>query len=136
MCKRNIRVEGGEESLQTVMKVNIYGKRKGREETWVEECMVAEQWREKFAQAVGRPWPRVPIGRRLLLAPLQCHVHECSVMSNSLCNPLNCSPPGSSVHGIFQVRMLEWVAISSSKGIFLTQVSSPCLLWSLPGSVP
>ena len=33
-----------------------------------------------------------------------------------LCNPLYCSPPGSSVHGIFQARILEWVAISSSRG--------------------
>ena len=30
----------------------------------------------------------------------------------SLCNPMDCSLPGSSVHGIFQVRILEWVAIS------------------------
>ena len=29
-----------------------------------------------------------------------------------LCNPINCSPPGSPVHGIFQARILEWVAIS------------------------
>ena len=29
-----------------------------------------------------------------------------------LCNPIDCSPPGSSVHGIFQARILEWVAIS------------------------
>ena len=28
------------------------------------------------------------------------------------CDPMNCSPPGSSVHGISQIRMLEWVAIS------------------------
>ena len=32
----------------------------------------------------------------------------------TLCDPMNCSPPGSSVHGIFQARILEWVAISSS----------------------
>ena len=46
----------------------------------------------------------------------------CSVARSrpTLCNPMVCSPPGSSVHGIFQVRVLEWVAISSSKG------SSPC----------
>ena len=31
-----------------------------------------------------------------------------------LCNPMDCSPPGSSVHGIFQARVLEWVAISFS----------------------
>ena len=30
------------------------------------------------------------------------------------CHPMDCSPPGSSVHGISQARMLEWVAISSS----------------------
>ena len=31
-------------------------------------------------------------------------------------DPMDCSPPGSSVHGIFQARILEWVAISFSKG--------------------
>jgi len=34
----------------------------------------------------------------------------------TLCNPMNCSPPGSSFHGISQARILEWVAISFSKG--------------------
>ena len=33
-----------------------------------------------------------------------------------LCDPTDCSPPGSSVHGILQARILEWVAISSSRG--------------------
>ena len=33
-----------------------------------------------------------------------------------LCGPMDCSLPGSSVHGIFQVRILKWVAISYSKG--------------------
>ena len=28
----------------------------------------------------------------------------------TLCNPMNCSPPGSSMHGILQARILEWVA--------------------------
>ena len=32
---------------------------------------------------------------------------SCSVVS--VCNPLGCSSPGSSVHGIFQTRILEWV---------------------------
>ena len=31
----------------------------------------------------------------------------------TLHDPMDCSPPGSSVHGIFQTRILEWVAISS-----------------------
>jgi len=34
----------------------------------------------------------------------------------TLCNPVNCSLPGSSVHGILQARVLEWVAISFSRG--------------------
>ena len=36
-------------------------------------------------------------------------------MSDS-CDPVNCSLPGSSVHGILQARMLEWVVISLSRG--------------------
>ena len=34
----------------------------------------------------------------------------------TLCNPLDCSPPGSSVHGMLQARILEWVAMPSSRG--------------------
>ena len=34
----------------------------------------------------------------------------------TLCNPMDCIPPGSSIHGIFQARMLEWVAISFFRG--------------------
>ena len=37
------------------------------------------------------------------------------------CSPMDCSPPGSSVHGISQARVLDWVAISFSRGIFLIQ---------------
>ena len=34
----------------------------------------------------------------------------------TLCDPTDCSLPGSSVHGIFQARVLEWIAISFSRG--------------------
>ena len=34
----------------------------------------------------------------------------------TLCDPMDCSLPGSSIHGIFQARVLEWVAISFSRG--------------------
>ena len=42
----------------------------------------------------------------------------CSVAQSCLtaCDPLDCSLPGSSVHGIFQARILEWVAMPSSRG--------------------
>ena len=38
----------------------------------------------------------------------------------TLCDPLDCSSPGSSAHGILQARILEQVATSSSRGFFLT----------------
>ena len=34
----------------------------------------------------------------------------------TLSDPMDCSPPGSSVHGILQARILEWVALSPSRG--------------------
>ena len=44
-----------------------------------------------------------------------------------VCNPMDCSPPGSTVHGILQARILEWIALPFSKGSFWprdqTQVS-------------
>ena len=52
----------------------------------------------------------------------------CMLSRVSLCNPMDCSPPGASVHGILQARVVEWVAISFSRGSSLprdrTQVSS------------
>ena len=52
-------------------------------------------------------------------------------------NPTDCcSPSGSSVHGILQARILEWVAISFSKGISPIQGSNPCLLHWQADSLP
>ena len=68
----------------------------------------------------------------------QWTVWECSATTRALvaqscptlCDPMDCSPPGSSVHGILQARILEWVAIALLQGIFLTQGSNPGLLHS------
>ena len=47
----------------------------------------------------------------------------------TLCDPMDWSPLGSSVHGILQARILEWVAMPSFlQGIFPTQGSNPYLL--------
>ena len=55
----------------------------------------------------------------------------------TLCNPIDCSPPGSSVHGILQARIPEWVAISFSLGrIFPTQGLNPSLLYWQADSLP
>ena len=57
----------------------------------------------------------------------------------TLCDSVDSSLPGPSVHGISQARLLEWVAISSSRGIFLTQRANLPLAWqadSLPPEPP
>ena len=46
----------------------------------------------------------------------------------TVCNPMDCSRPGSSVHEIFQASILEWAAILSFRGSFLIHGSSPGLL--------
>ena len=50
-------------------------------------------------------------------------------------NPMDCSPPGSSAHGILQARILEWVDISSSRGSFQprdrTHISCGLLHWQM-----
>ena len=61
----------------------------------------------------------------IVLFPFHCiRAQSCL----TLCNPMDYSLPCSSVHGIFQARALESVAISSSRGIFPTQGSNPGLL--------
>ena len=52
---------------------------------------------------------------------------SCYVVSDSYEIPLDCSPPDSSVHGISQIRILEWVHCLL-QGIFLTQGSNPSLI--------
>ena len=49
--------------------------------------------------------------RKVVLSPPFC-AQLCPI----LCHPMDCSPPGPSVHGIFQARKLEWVTISFSRG--------------------
>ena len=64
-------------------------------------------------------------------------VHACSVVSH----PMNCSSPSSSVHEIFQARILEWVAIFYSRGssrprdwtrISCVSWQSKAVSWPLP----
>ena len=47
----------------------------------------------------------------------------------TLCDPMDCSLPDSSVHGSFQARVLEWVAIAVSK----IMASSPITSWQIDG---
>ena len=43
---------------------------------------------------------------------------EVALSCQTLCDPVDCGPSGSSIHGILQARILEWVAISFSRGSF------------------
>ena len=49
-------------------------------------------------------------------------------MCLTLCDPMDCSPPGSFVCGILQARILEWVAIPFSKGSSQPRHENPGLL--------
>ena len=76
------------------------------------------------------PWTEEPgrlqfIGLKVSdMTELTLHAHrhpgrdiKCEVkvtqLCPTLCDPINCSPPGFSVHGIIQARILEWVAVPS-----------------------
>ena len=57
----------------------------------------------------------------------------------TLFDPMDCSPPDFSVHGILQARILEWVDISPSRGSSQPQIWNLDLLWLLRwqvGSLP
>ena len=49
----------------------------------------------------------------------------------TLCDPVNCGPPGSSAHGISQARTLEWVAISYSRGSSNPGIELVSLHWKV-----
>ena len=52
----------------------------------------------------------------------------------TLYNPMDCSPPGSSVHGILQARILEWVAISCNLSVYFRGWGKWSGLRTQPGS--
>ena len=71
---------------------------------------------------------------------LLVHMYWSAQLWPTLCNPTDRSLPGSSVHGIFQARILEWVAISFSKlwhggsnSLTRDRTQAPCLgSWRQP----
>ena len=63
---------------------------------------------------VGVQW----VGKGQVNTHSHPHTCVCSVaqLCPTLCEPMDCNPPGSSVLGIFKAGILEWIAISSSRG--------------------
>ena len=56
----------------------------------------------------------------ILITYTGCNYYKKVLVTKScltLCDPMDCSSPGSSVHGISQARIVEWVAISSSRDL-------------------
>ena len=96
-------------------------------------CMTPETAANQASPSLGFSWQEHWSG-----LPFPSPMHESekwsrSVMSNSS-DPMDCSPPGSSVHGIFQARILERVAISFSRESSRSGIepSSPALQADLP----
>ena len=62
----------------------------------------------------------IPYLGRLICTPKECEVSSGTVkvaqLCLPLCDPVDCSLPGSSVRGILQARILEWVAVPFSRG--------------------
>ena len=66
----------------------------------------------------AKPGPRVQFHPVSPGHPIT-HVRACVLLLQScltLCDPMDCSPPGSSVHGTLQATILEWVAMCCSRG--------------------
>ena len=55
-------------------------------------------------------------GKITLVQDYWIKVSKVAQLCPTLCDPMDCSLPGSSLHGILQARVLEWVAISFSRG--------------------
>ena len=66
-----------------------------------------QQWPQDWKRSVFIPIPKKNES--------ECE-SEVAQLCPTLCNPMDCSPPGSSLHGILQARLLEWVAIAFSRG--------------------
>ena len=62
------------------------------------------------------PWPGIKPMSPCMGSLNHWATRELPHLLNRLCDRMGCSRPGSSVHGIFQARVLEWVAISFSRG--------------------
>ena len=61
-------------------------------------------------------YPRLPLTLRYHFELLVCKRAKSLQSCLTLCDPMDCSPPDSSVHRILQARILEWVAKHSSRG--------------------
>ena len=83
---------------------------------------------EHFCTCLCQVWALTSVGYVVKSGTVDHRLYKYSVLvaqsGPTFCDPVECSPQGSSVHGILQERILEWVAIPFSRGIFPTQERS------------
>ena len=84
---------------------------------WVGSCCGGRRREGARFTSVSRPHPsNQHLLQWLLIFIMSACVHAQSLPSClSLCNPMDCSLPGSSIRGILQARVLQWVAMPSSR---------------------
>ena len=89
------------------------------EELWTDVCDIVQ---EAVIKTIHPQEKEMQKAKWLSEEALQIAVNrresesEVAQLCPTLCDPMDCSPPGSSIHGILQARILEWVAISFSRG--------------------
>ena len=72
----------------------------------------------RFPHLWDSPGKNTGVGCHFLLQCMKVKSEsEVTQSCQTLCDPMDCSPPGSSIHGIFQARILEWGAITFSRGV-------------------
>ena len=86
--------------------MNTFGERTGIGIIYFTKIVEVPMWNRDGPEFIAYVLVRVCIYNCCLVAKLCL----------TLCNPMECSQPGSSVHGILQARILEWVAILFSRG--------------------
>ena len=79
------------------------------------------------------------VGRRKtlnIILPIKIICAKSLHLCLTLCNPMNCSPSGSSVHGILQARISGWVVVPSSRGSFQPRDQSHIYISCIGSQVP
>ena len=82
---------------------------------WIRSVLAATDWEPCFLPVAPSLYIVAPL-RSCYMASIELLLFSCSVVLDSFCNPMDYSLPSSSVHGIFQARTLEWVAMPFSRG--------------------
>ena len=75
-------------------------------------------------RVTGPPWRG---HQRLAVLSAPPTVYSLVIHLYAVCNSMDCSLPGSSVHGFSQARILEWIAISSSRDCICSHVLFDCM---------